>query len=84
MMGNKTLRETREDIRKAFAKIGRDVVQWLEEEMRRVDQVPKHDLLIIDELERLRDALATDAKKSGPQRRRTRAKSKSKRAHTVR
>jgi hypothetical protein len=73
MMGDKTPRETRDAVRKAFARTGRDAIQWLERELRRLEKQPKPDASVIKSLERLRDALAKVAKKSTASRRRTRA-----------
>jgi hypothetical protein len=72
MMGDKTPRESREEVRKAFARTGRDAVRWLEKELRRLEKQPKPDPGVVQSLGRLLDALAKEAKNPRSSRRRTR------------
>jgi hypothetical protein len=83
LMGNKTLREIKQDLLKAFARDGLNAVEWLDAEVQNRKLEPKPDLDAIGFLERLRNALAEEAKRLPATRRQSRAQSQTKRARSA-
>lgn len=74
MTGRQTLRETKAQVRRAFAERGLDVERWLDEQMRKLQREPPPAAEAVKSLRLLRNAL----------RRQTRATKKRKSAANIR
>lgn len=57
MIGRQTLRETKAQVRHAFAKSGMDVEKWLDQQMAKLSREPKPTREAVKSLRQIRDAL---------------------------
>ena len=70
MMGEKTLREIKTELRDAFARKGIDVETWLDQQMAKLNRGPRSDPSMAATLGQVQRALrmALDEKKNKPRR----------------
>ena len=71
MMGEKTLSETKNEIRAAFAKKGTDVETWLDQQMAKLNRGPHPDRAALETMRSLRNALQRPGRAQSVDKRKT-------------